>query len=163
MIEEGGVFSGDKMRGRIKKKESIKLLILLDEITKKVKLNLEVNDKEDRREKNYVTFAIRREKRDFNVDVINGTIKVNIAINLWLEIEEYPKDHLYENRRVKNLENNIRKQLGKLASETVTVLQEANSDPLGIGEQIRAHHNTFWKRIDWLEVYPEVPINVDFD
>ena len=35
-------------------------------------------------------------------------------------------------------------------------LRRANSDPLGIGDQVRAHHNDYWLAHDWREVFPRI-------
>lgn len=162
-IEGLALFSGDKMTGTLNNDQSIMLLILLDEITKKVKLNLQISDDKERREENFVTFAIRKEKRKFKVVKNNEKVNANIQIDLRIEITEYPTDHLYEERQIEQLGKKISQQLTLLANETIASIQEANSDSLGIGERVKVIDYTYWEKNDWREVYPNVPINVEFN
>lgn len=161
-IEGLALFEGDKMVGNLTKNQAIMLLILLDEITKKIKLNFKIDD-DEKREKNYVTFAIRKEKRKFNVVEEKGQVKVNIKLDLRIEIEELPSNHLYKEQKIQNLEEKITEQLTVLAKETIEMIQKVNNDALGIGEKVKAHYYSYWKEITWREVYPEIPIDVEFD
>lgn len=157
------LFSGDKMTGTITGEHSIMLLILKKTNTKKIHYNLKVSDDEEDHGKNYVTFSIRKEKRKLDLDVKGEDIKVNIHINLRLEVEEYPKDKLYKEENIETLEKQIEKRLTTIAKETIGKIQEANNDSLGIGERIRAFHHDTWEQVDWREVYPDIPFDVTFD
>src|SRR5699024_10525756 len=144
---------------------SIMLLILMDDIHKKLKINLQINDEGERegKIKDFVTFTIRNSKRKFKVYKENDEIKAKIDMDLKIEIEEYPHDHLYKAKELSDLAKAIHKQLLDLAEDTIERIQKANSDTLGIGDKVKAHYYDTWTEIDWREVYPNVPIDVNFE
>ncbi len=39
--------------------------------------------------------------------------------------------------------------------------QEVGSDPIGIGDIVRAKHNNYWNSISWSDAYKKALINVD--
>lgn len=161
-IDGQALFSGDKMTGTLNKEESIMILLLTDNMTKSLKLNFQISEDRKKHEENYVTFAVRKEKRKLNIYEENNYIKVEIDINLRIEIEEFPQDHLYEKSKLEYLEERINEQLTKLAEETITTVKKANSDVFGIGEKVRAYYPSTWEKIEWNDVYPETPIDVTF-
>lgn len=162
-IEGIALFSGDKMTGKLTANESIMYLILMDDIKRQVKLNLKISDNEPEYDEKFVTFAVRKENRKLKVSHEKDKIKANVVIDLNIEIEEYPLDHLYVQKRVEQLEKEITAQLTDVANKTIKQIQQANSDSLGIGEQVRAHHHSTWEKINWRDVYPHVPIDVKFN
>lgn len=50
-----------------------------------------------------------------------------------------------------------------MAKKTLAKMQEANNDSLGLGERVKAYHHSTWKKTDWKEVYPEIPIEARFN
>nr|WP_277814285.1 Ger(x)C family spore germination C-terminal domain-containing protein [Bacillus sp. LL01] len=73
-------------------------------------------------------------------------------------IVEYPKDGLIDKKVVKELEKKAAKHIELQAQEVIKIIQEANSDVLKIGQNIKVHHNKTWKEIKWREVYPTIEI-----
>lgn len=162
-IDGLALFSGDKMTGTLNIDESIMYLILTDDISKKAKFNLKISDYEEDSNKNYITIAIRKDKRKFKVEETAGQLSVNLHFHLQVEIEEFAKNHLYKKGEVGKLEERIDEQLTLLAYQTVERLQEANNDALGIGEQVRAYHNELWDQDKWRDLYPTIPFDIDFE
>ena len=157
------LFSGEKMTGELKGEHSIMLLILAKKIVKRIQLNLQVTEDEEEFNKNFVTFKIRKEKRKLKVDVNGDDVKADIHVDLRLEVIEYPHNKLYKEENIKKLEKQIEKQMIVIAEETIEKIQEANNDFLGIAERVKAFHYDTWKKIDWREVYPNIPIDVTFN
>src|SRR5699024_9383793 len=112
--------------------------------------------------KNYVDFSMRNMKRKIKIDTDNNKIKANIDMHLQIEIDEYAEDHLYSKKKAKKLKEQINEQLTILAEETIKEMQEANSDPLGIGERIKAYHPKTWQAIDWEKAYPKIEMKPSF-
>jgi spore germination protein KC len=157
------LFSGEKMTGELKGEHSIMLLILAKKIVKRIQFNLQVTEDEEEFNKNFVTFKIRKEKRKLKVDVNGDDVKADIHVDLRLEVIEYPHNKLYKEENIKKLEKQIEKQMIVIAEETIEKIQEANNDYLGIAERVKAFHYDTWKKIDWREVYPNIPIDVTFN
>lgn len=162
-LDGQALFSGDKMTGKLNNEESIMMLLLTDKMTKTLKLNIQISEDNKKHEENYVTFAVRKEKRKFNINDENNDIKVAMDIDLQIEIREIPQEYLNKQTKWGYLEERIAEQLMKLAEETIATVQKANSDVFGIGEKVRAHYHSTWEKIEWNDVYPEIPIDVTFN
>lgn len=157
------LFSGDTMTGTLSLKEATTLLILSNQAPKRTKVNLQITDDKDKYDKNFVDFSIQQTKSKINIDTDGEDIKVSIDLKTKVEIDEYALDHLDDKPHVKTLSKQINEKMTKRAEKTIKKIQKANNDALKIGQQIRALHNDTWKKIDWNEIYPKIPIDVNFD
>lgn len=162
-LEGLALFSGNVMTGQLEEVQSVMYLILTKDVKEEVTFNFHIDNQEENYAKNFVTFAVRKEKRKFKVYEDDGDIKARVALNLKIEIEEYPHDNLDKRATKDKLENEISKKLTDLGEKTIDTAQKANSDILGIGEKVKAHHYSIWEDINWREVYPEVPIDITVD
>ncbi|VEF48289.1 germination protein, Ger(x)C family [Bacillus freudenreichii] len=162
-VEGLALFNDDKFTGRLGLQEAGMLLILMNERTKALSLNLRVKDQEKKHEKQFVNVVVRKIKRKININTDNNHIKAKIDINLKLDIDEYASNRLSSEKEVKVLSKKVEKALNKLAKETLKKMQEANNDSLGIGERVKAYHHPVWKKIDWNKDYPEIPIETTFN
>jgi spore germination protein len=45
--------------------------------------------------------------------------------------------------------------------DTLKYLQQVGSDPIGIGEKVRAKYYSYWQGVDWKDIYKDIDINVD--
>ncbi|MFS0612219.1 Ger(x)C family spore germination protein [Lederbergia ruris] len=156
------LFHGDQLTGHLNIEETSMFLILSNQNPNGLTLNLKVRNDQKKHEKNFVNIAIRDIKRKVKMNVKNGHIGAKVNVKLEVEIDEYPLDHLKNEKKVKALSNNIENQLNKLAKKTLAKMQEANNDSLGLGEKVKAYHHSTWKKIDWNKEYPEVPIETTF-
>ena len=57
---------------------------------------------------------------------------------------------------LKEIESSAAGSLTKMLETLWGKLVAANSDPLGIGDQVRARHNDYWLRHEWRQVYPKI-------
>lgn len=162
-VEGLALFHGDQMTGTLNIKESSMFLMLSDQVTRNTSINLKVTDDHEDYIKNFVNIAIRNTKRNINLDVQDDHVRVNLDLSVDVEIDEYAHDHLYDQRVIEQLTKDIERVLGQLAEVTITNMQEANNDSLGIGEKVRAHHPSTWEAIEWSKVYPEIEIKPTFD
>lgn len=79
--------------------------------------------------------------------------RLSYRIKLIGQLEEYPFGAPLNLSRVQNvIESTIKKDLQKLWKK----LQESDSDPLGIGDDVRAHYNDYWSSHDWRKVFPHI-------
>lgn len=109
---------------------------------------------------NFVSFVVRKSKRKLKVICNDGDVKVDLALNLRIEVNEYPADHLGDSKKAEVLSKKIEKKLTNLANKTISKLQEANSDSLAIGQKVRAYHYDTWVKRDWKVAYPEIPFDI---
>lgn len=88
----------------------------------------------------------------------SGKLHVKIKMHLKVEAIEYPKDHLVKPEVISFLNNKLSTILTKESNETLTKLQKANSDTLGIGRELIARHPEIWKQLDWEKDYSKIDL-----
>ncbi|MFY0761689.1 Ger(x)C family spore germination protein [Metabacillus dongyingensis] len=89
---------------------------------------------------------------------LNHKVKVSIPMNVQIEINEFPHDHLYEKKVLKKVNKEVTKYLQRQSEETAAKLQESNCDFFGIGRELIAYHPAIWKKVKWEEDYPNILI-----
>jgi len=161
-VEGTALFQGDKMTGTLDIKESIVYLMLTNQVNKNLTINLQVSEKHEEPDKNFVNIAIRSNKQKINVETKGGQIKASVEIDLNVEVDEYAEDHLGQKKRIDSLEKKVEQKLKEIADQTIQKMQEAQNDSLGIGEKVRAYHHSTWQNINWKEAYQDIEIDSSF-
>lgn len=162
VVKGVALFVDDKMTGTLNIEETSTLLMLMDEVTKNLSLNLKISDEHKESVKNYVNIAVRKNKRKLKIEENDGKVRAKVDINLEVEIDEFAANRLYNTKRVKNIEKDIEKRLNQVAENTIEKIQEANSDALGIGQRVKAYHHDVWEETDWKKEYPNIEIKTNF-
>lgn len=157
------LFSGDLMTGTLNLDESTMLLLLANKAPKRTKINLKVTNDKQKHDKNFVDFSIQQTKSKINIHTDNDEVKVELNLKSNVEVDEYAIDHLDDERHMDTLVEEINEKLAKQARKTIKKIQKANNDSLKIGQKIKAYHHKTWEKIDWEEIYPDIPIDVNFD
>ncbi|MEA3321934.1 MAG: Ger(x)C family spore germination protein [Bacillota bacterium] len=135
------------------------LLMLANEKGKMAQVNMLVHPEEENPQNQHMTLSISKAKSHIKTTVHSPTdIKVKIDLELTGAIAEYPKNHLVDKQKVKELEEKATQHFMAKSEEVIKIIQDANSDVLKIGQHIRVHHNKTWKDIKWREVYPTIEI-----
>ena len=119
----------------------------------------------------YVNFTYTWEKdgKSYPITVVLGRYKkkwefsdskIDATYNMKLAVEEFPYDHLDEDKTRKELEEFLSTELTKDFNEMIKKIQEAKSDVIGFGRTARAFHPTLWNKGKWQDTFSEIPINV---
>lgn len=161
-VEGLALFSGDQMTGKLSTEESIMLIILLGNHSPRAKINFQISDNEEKFYDNFVDFTVKKMKRKLKVEMNDKNIVASIDVNLRIEVDEFPKDHLAKREQAEKLEGEITKQFQELASKTIQKIQEANNDSLAIGQKVKAYYYEEWKNLNWKDVYPNINIQPNF-
>ncbi|MGM9924337.1 MAG: Ger(x)C family spore germination protein [Bacillus sp. (in: firmicutes)] len=144
------IFNGDKYTGKnLNQRQSI-IYNLLDNKKSKFLVNLivKLEDEENKPAiENYVTINILKQKRKMNTHIKNGKVSATVDLQLDIEVIESPKMNVKKHLRY--LTKEIEKDLTKVANQVVKNLQKANSDGLGIEQQLHSFHNKEFKKLDW--------------
>src|SRR5699024_1722936 len=91
------LFNGDKSSGELSLDENIMLLTLMGVKNKNRKMNFLVDPDQERREKQYVHCAMRKEyKHATRQETVDNDLTVTVKLSLQIEIDEYASDHLYD-------------------------------------------------------------------
>lgn len=84
-------------------------------------------------------------------------VRTDITLDLTIMIQEYPQDHLSLNE-LPEVKKRLEQALTDQANETISIIQEANSDVFGIGRSIYGHYPSHWKKLDWEKDFKEIKI-----
>jgi Ger(x)C family germination protein len=155
------LFSDDKMTGQLGVFETNMLLGMMKQLkfTDFIIGEPEFSDKTD--EKIGVAITLFDNKREINIDFSEeGTPIVEIDVKYTCNMDEYKWDKTMDPKVQKDMEQKISKHLTAMSNNVVKKLQEANCDPIGIGDMIRAKYSEYWKSIDWKEMYKKADISV---
>ena len=153
------LFSGDKMTGKLENKQTNILLGLMDQLkyTDFIFTNPAFADRDG--DKQGVAVTIFKPKRKINIDFDKeGTPIIEITLKYRCNIDEFEWDDTMEPKIQKDLEKKFGEDLTNMSNEVIKKLQDANCDPIGIGDMIRAKYYDYWKSIDWKEMYKEAHI-----
>lgn len=147
------LFNGNQFSGSILSETEGSLLnILRGKPGKILRLSyeVEVDGKQE-----LVSFELIRSKKMWTID--NG--RADLFYHLKVQVEEYPDGAVRD--QIPELERQLSKKVASDLRDTVEKLQDAGSDPLGLGRQVRAFHQDLWKKGDWNETFSELDISVE--
>lgn len=153
------MFHEEQLSGLLTSEEGMMFLLLADQKGKKVQITEKVESGSDSDRKNYITVIIKKTTRKLDIQAKGSQgIQVNLQIDLHANVTEYPKDQLNKKSTITHLNQKLSELLTKRAEETVSKMQEANSDLFGIGRRLMAHHPEIWEKTDWKTEYPKIQI-----
>ena len=113
-------------------------------------------DKDDK--KAQVAFNIINFKKKKKVLKDGNNIKIQYEIDMPVFITEYPPDHLDRKNVRQQLEKFIKGRVEKDIARMFKKSQDASSDVVGIGEDIRAYHPQLWREGKWKGIYKDIKI-----
>ena len=158
------LFSKDKMTGKLNVKETNLLMGLLDQLKYS---DFVLDDPEFLKEhdvKYGLAITFFNNKRKINIDFSEeGTPIVEINVKYRCSLDEYKWDKTIDPKVQEDLEKKIGEQFTRISNNVIKKLQEANCDPIGIGDLIRAKYYDYWQSIDWKEVYQEAEIKANVE
>ncbi|WP_163100319.1 Ger(x)C family spore germination protein [Peribacillus alkalitolerans] len=152
------LFNGTKYSGsHLNLNESTMLLLLMDELTTANIISIKI-PKNNGKEKSVSKVVDKIKKQtDIKVDDQSKQITYSMDIRIKVRIQNYPQKSIKE-IDIKDLNKKISIQLTKDAKEVIDIIQEANSDVLGIGRDISTKYPDLWKEMNWNEEYQKIKI-----
>lgn len=153
------LFSGDKMTGKLENKQVNILLGLMDQLKNTDFIFTDPTFKDKDGDKKGVAVNLLKFKRKIKFDFDEeGKPIVEINLKYRCNVDEFEWDDTMEIKVQEDLEKKFGEELTSINNEIIKKLQEANCDPIGIGNMIRAKYYDYWKSIDWKEMYKEAKI-----
>ncbi|WP_102692344.1 Ger(x)C family spore germination protein [Rummeliibacillus pycnus] len=132
-------------------------------------LNLLMNGKADTARMTFL-YKEKDKKTPLTIDIIKfkkklkeqgNTPKVDLNVTFEVNIDEFPSDHIGEERIQKDLEKYLEKNIKSNIDKMLKKCQDASSDPIGIGRKFRASRSNLWKEGHWKEVYTTLQLNTN--
>ncbi|MGE7835102.1 Ger(x)C family spore germination protein [Viridibacillus arvi] len=138
-------------------KESLLLVLLMDKKGESARFSYLW---ENKGKKSPITADVVTLTKRWNVEDKGLTATVRLKYKLKVNIEEFPPDHLHDSEKRIKLEKFLSKKVQKDIEKLLHKLQDAKSDPLGIGQDIRAFHPKLWDD-NWGEKFAELTLKPD--
>jgi len=105
-----------------------------------------------------VTMVVRKIDKKWDFSEFDKSGIVTLSYKIKADIQEFSKDHIDQDEGRKELEKFLSKQLNEESKKLFEALQEAKSDPIGIGRRVRAFHPEMWQKGDWNDTFSEIVI-----
>lgn len=156
------LFDGDKMVGKIDT-QSTALLLAMKGMMKTTEYITSISNSTEEAEnkKKYLAVVLKNAKHNIKVTIKNNKPEVYIKLDFKANLDEYEWDHVGEEAEIKKLEKYLTQAIESQCMEVLQYTQEVGSDPIGIGDIVRAKHNEYWDRVEWKDVYSDITFNVE--
>lgn len=156
------LFDDDRMVGKIDTQSTVLLLAIkgMMRSTEYITLVPE-NIEEVDSKKNHIAIIIKDAKRKISVSIENNKPVVDITLDFKTNIDEYEWDNVANESEIKMLEGYLSQAIETQCMELLQYTQEVGSDPIGIGDIVRARHNKYWDSVNWREAYEDITFNVE--
>jgi spore germination protein len=156
------LFKDDKMVGELDTKRTFLLLAMMKDMGSN-QYSFSITNPEENEDTDIVMSIMLKQpkvKINININDKNSAPKVALTLDFTGSIDEYKWNNLAEAKFQKEVENNIAEKLKSECERVLKYTQEVESDPIGIGNLVRARHNSYWKSIKWEDIYKDIAFNV---
>lgn len=157
------LFSKDKMVGKINPEETSLLLAMMGKMNKTTLILRSLDPTEIGGEKKSTAISVGKPKRKIEVKIVNDKAVVNINLKFKGTINEYKWNRYYDEAIQRDIEKRAASELKEQCDNIIKYIQKVGSDPIGVGDIVRAKHNAYWKKVDWNKAYKEAVFNVKVD
>lgn len=155
------LINNNKMSGRLDTLETAYLFIAKGE-SKMSEIPFDLPEDIKTIKKKAIVF-LHKTKTKSKLNFTNGTPTLDFNIKIDVTMEEYTWGQLADKKYKTKIEEALASHIKNSLNEVFKKLQAANCDPLGIGDRLRAYHNSYWKSIGeldgWKKIYPNITAN----
>lgn len=161
-IVGSALFSKNKMVGKIETDETPLMLSMMNKMKSlEYSFGTPMSSPNQSSHKTRVSVLFTKVKRRIGIEIKDNKPEIKIILEFKGKTEEdhwkNPVSEGIENTMEKELSSQLKRDCEKIIRHT----QEVGSDPIGLGDMVRVKHNSYWKSIDWSEVYKTAQITVD--
>lgn len=162
LVTGSALFHGDKMVGKINTSKTSLILAMKNKVNQiQYIIPPPETYKKASQIKTNMAVSLKLNKRKLDVKIKNNKPIIDILLNFDGSINEYTWDNLSNIIEQKKIEKYIEDHIKNDCMETIKYIQDVGSDPIGIGDIVRAKHNNYWNSISWSDSYKKALINVD--
>lgn len=157
------LFSGDKMVGELDTRRTFLILAMMKAMGAGQYGYTVTNPEDDDTNEVVMAILLKQPKVKINISIPdkNRAPRVEITMKFAGGIDEYKWNHLSESDIQEKIESRIAEELKKECERVLKYTQKVGSDPIGIGNLVRAKHNSYWKSVDWGDIYKGIAFKVN--
>lgn len=161
-IDGSALFSGDKLVGKVKSKQTSMLLAMQGKMSQTEYIFTSVGPpRNDLSGKTGAAVMLTNPKRKIKIKIENDIPVVKISLVFKGDYDEREWDRIDKKEIQKEYETIMAKELKDECLKVLKYTQEVGSDPIGIGNLVRAKYNSFWQKHKWEEAYKSASFDVD--
>lgn len=159
-VQGSALFSSGKMVGTINPRETGLLIAMMKTLKNKsyTYSASDITNKDNENPKQGLAILLGQKSKKIAISIKDNKPVVDIYLDLNGFIDEYKWGNLNDEKEVKKLNNHIQVEIQRDCQNILLTLQEMESDPIGIGDMVRAKYNNYFKRVNWHEVYKTAAI-----
>ncbi|HHT49711.1 MAG TPA: Ger(x)C family spore germination protein [Firmicutes bacterium] len=154
------LFAGDKMVGAIDPQQTTLLLAMMGQFKKANLFFDPIAPEMTESGKKGLALTNVKSRRKIRVNAENKHPVADITLALTGSLIEYRRDAFDQPSVQKKIEEQLAGQIKQACLEIIHYTQELGSDPLGIGNLVRAKYPAYWQQVDWSTAYREMNINL---
>lgn len=156
------LFSDDRLVGEIGFDDTVALLAMMGKMKRSrfVFDTLKTNEM-NRKPLIKSGFSLNRVKRKIKVTMKNGIPRVDIRLNISGNIQAHRWNGVKNKEDKEKLEDLVSNELVNICKNVLKYTQEVGSDPIGIGNMVRAKQGKAWKKEEWKETYKKAVFNIE--
>jgi spore germination protein len=156
------LFNYDKMVGKLNQKDTSLLLAMKGKLGYTnytfTSLDCPENDKSG---KIGAIMLLYKPKSKIKIHIEDNIPIVDISLKFNGVYEEHQWDHIDKKSVQIKYEKLMSKEIKNECLKLLKYTQEVGSDPIGIGDIIRAKNNAYWSNNSWKDFYSKAVFNVD--
>lgn len=149
------LFAGDKMVGTLDTQQTAYLQAMMGQAKKTDLFFDPIQPEPAEAIKKGLALRNVRSRRKIRVQIENGRPVAEIALAFTGSLVEYRRDALDQPPVQKMIEEQLAGQIKETCLAILRYTQEIGSDPLGIGDLVRAKFPAWWQQVNWAEAYRE--------
>jgi len=162
-VKGSALFSNKKMVGTINAQDNGLLMAMMKTLkNKKYTYNASIPSEayEAYSEKQTSAIQLNQNSKKINISIQNNKPIVDIYLDFSGYADEYKWDNLNDEKEIKKLNEHLEKEIQEDCQRIIGYMQSIESDPIGIGDMIRAKNNSYFKKVEWQKAYKGAIISV---
>lgn len=154
------LFTGDKMVGRIDTQQTVFLLAMMGQLTRTELFFKPIEPEKSSSLKKGLSLTHIRSHSKIRVKLEDRRPVIDISLIFKGSLVEYHRDELDDPQVQKKIEGQLSTQMKKSCLEIIKYTQAIGSDPIGIGDLVRAKYPAYWQSINWSDAYRDAKVNL---
>ncbi|MBU3113879.1 Ger(x)C family spore germination protein [Clostridium lacusfryxellense] len=146
-VEGSALFSDKNMVGTINAQENGLLMAMMKTLKNKnftYNAGIPSGIDETYSEKQSAAIQLSQNSKKISISIKNNKPIVDIYLDFSGYADEYKWDNLNDEKEVKKLNDHVQQQIQQDCQKLIDYMQKIKSDPIGIGDMIRAKNNSYF-------------------
>lgn len=154
------LFSGEKLVGELDTQQTALLMAMMGQAPKTGFTFIASGFKRESPLKKGLAYTIKESRRRIRLEMHGRRLVIDIVLDFRGTLDEYDQDMLDEASAQQEIEEQLSSEIKEMCLGILGYTQRIGSDPIGIGDLVRAKYYSAWKTMDWKEVYQDAVVNV---